>query len=140
MQWKLVEGIKNNSEMLYVAGDDDQCIYKWRGASVESFLNLGGSKEILTKSYRVPEKVFNTADKIINRIPKNKRVQKTWMPTNKKGSVDYHDDISQIKFLSGEWLVLGRDRWKLDECEQHVQDNNIVYERSKKHNPLKDKL
>ena len=115
MQWKLVEGIKNNSDMLYVAGDDDQCIYKWRGANVESFLNLEGSKEILTKSYRVPKEVFNTANKIINRIHKNKRVQKTWMPTDKKGSVDYHDDISQIKFSTGEWLVLGRDRWKLDE-------------------------
>jgi superfamily I DNA/RNA helicase len=140
MQWKLVEGIKNNSEMLYVAGDDDQCIYKWRGANVESFLNLKGSKEILTKSYRVPKEVFNTADKIINRIPKNKRVQKTWMPTDKQGSVDYHDDISQIKFSTGEWLVLGRDRWKLDEFEQHFQDHNIFYERSKKDNPLKDKF
>ena len=28
MQWKVVEGIKFNSKMLYVAGDDDQCIYK----------------------------------------------------------------------------------------------------------------
>ena len=62
------------------------------------------------------------------------------MPTDKKGLVDYHDDISQIKFSSGEWLVLGRDRWKLDEFEQHFQDNNIFYERSKKHNPLKDKF
>lgn len=40
------------------------------------FLNLEGSKEILTKSYRVPQKVFGLADKIINRIPENKRVQK----------------------------------------------------------------
>ena len=140
MQWKVVEGIKNNAEMLYVAGDDDQCIYKWRGANVESFLNLKGSKEILTQSYRVPQKVFNVADKIINRIDKKRRVQKTWMPTEKEGLVKPHFDISEINVSSGEWLILGRDRWKLDEFEQHFQDNNIFYERSKKHNPLQDKF
>ena len=62
------------------------------------------------------------------------------MPTKQEGLLDYHDDISDIKFSSGEWLVLGRDRWKLDEFEQHFQDNNIFYERSKKHNPLQDKF
>ena len=140
MQWKVVEGIKNNAEMLYVAGDDDQCIYKWRGANVESFLNLEGSQEVLKESYRVPENIFNLADAIINRIPKNKRIQKIWRPTKKQGSVKYHDDISEINVSSGEWLILGRDRWKLDEFEQHFQDNNIFYERSKKHNPLQDKF
>jgi len=140
MQWKVVEGIKNNCEALYVAGDDDQCIYKWRGASVESFLNLNGSKEILTKSYRVPQNVFDVADKIINRIPNYKRVQKTWMPTSKKGHTQCHDDISEIDVSNGEWLILARDRWKLDEFEQYFQDNNIFYERSKKHNPLQDKF
>ena len=140
MQWRVVEGIRNNSEMLYVAGDDDQCIYKWRGANVEKFLSLEGSQEVLEESYRVPENIFNLADTIINRIPKNKRIQKIWRPTKKQGSVKYHDDISEINFSNGEWLVLGRDRWKLDEFEQHFQDNNIFYERSKKHNPLQDKF
>ena len=140
MQWKVVEGIKLNSKMLYVAGDDDQCIYKWRGADVESFLNLKGTKEVLNKSYRVPINIFNFANKIINKIPKEKRIQKTWTPTNTKGSVMYHDGIDGIDLSKGEWLVLGRDRYKLDEFEQHFQDNNIYYERIKKDNPLKDKF
>tara|TARA_Y100000385_G_scaffold121459_1_gene126231 strand:- start:158 stop:1657 length:1500 start_codon:yes stop_codon:yes gene_type:complete len=140
MQWKVVEGIKLNSKMLYVAGDDDQCIYKWRGADVESFLNLKGTKEVLNKSYRVPINIFNFANKIINRIPKEKRIQKIWTPTNKRGSVMYHDGIDGIDVSKGEWLVLGRDKYKLDEFEQHFQDNNIFYERVKKHNPLQDKF
>jgi superfamily I DNA/RNA helicase len=126
--------------MLYVAGDDDQCIYKWRGADVESFLNLKGTKEVLNKSYRVPINIFNFANKIINKIPKEKRVQKTWTPTNTKGSVMYHDGIDGIDVSKGEWLVLGRDKYKLDEFEQHFQDHNIYYERIKKDNPLKNKF
>ena len=140
MQWKVVEGIKNNSEMLYVAGDDDQCIYKWRGAHVESFLDLKGTTEILKQSYRVPENIFNVANKIINRISKNKRVQKTWQPTKDKGYFAEHESIESVDVSKGEWLILGRDRWKLDEFEQYFQDNNIYYERAKKDTPIKDKF
>ena len=140
MQWKVVEGIKLNSKMLYVAGDDDQCIYKWRGADVESFLNLKGTKEVLDKSYRVPINIFNFANKIIGKIHPTRRIEKTWHPTKEKGVVKYHDAIDQIDLSEGEWLVLGRDRFKLDEFEQHFQDNNIFYERIKKHNPLTDKF
>ena len=52
----------------------------------------------------------------------------------------YHDGIDGIDVSKGEWLVLGRDKYKLDEFEQHFQDNNIFYERVKKHNPLQDKF
>ena len=86
MQWKVVEGIKNNSDMLYVAGDDDQCIYKWRGADVESFLNLKGTKEVLDKSYRVPINIFNFANKIIGKIHPTRRIGKNLVPNKRKRS------------------------------------------------------
>ena len=126
--------------LLSSCGDDDQCIYKWRGADVESFLNLKGTKEVLDKSYRVPINIFNFANKIIGKIHPTRRIQKTWYPTKERGVVKYHDAIDQIDLSEGEWLVLGRDRFKLDEFEQHFQDNNIFYERIKKHNPLTDKF
>ena len=141
MQWRLSDLIEKNSGSLYVAGDDDQCIYPWRGADVKSFLNLKGTREVLKTSWRVPQEVFNLAQKIIHKIPKNNRVQKDWKPRKEKGSITEHDDISQIQnyLKTGKWLILGRDRWRLNELEEFFKDNNIFYERAKKHNPIKDK-
>ena len=110
-------------EPLYVAGDDDQCIYPWRGADVKSFLNLKGTREVLKTSWRVPQEVFKVAQRVIRRIPKNNRVQKEWKPREEKGSFTEHDDISQIQnqLKTGKWLVLGRDRWRLNELEELVE-------------------
>tara|TARA_Y100000114_G_C11748292_1_gene322827 strand:- start:56 stop:1552 length:1497 start_codon:yes stop_codon:yes gene_type:complete len=129
MQWKVVEKIRDNCEILYIAGDDDQCIYKWRGADVTSFLNFPGDRRTLQQSYRVPKKIFDVANKIISRIPNNKRVKKNWMPTEDEGSVDYHYDLEEIDISKGKWLILARDRWKLDEYEAYFKDNNIYFER-----------
>ena len=69
MQWKVSNKIENNAS-LYVAGDDDQCIYKWRGADVKSFLNLKGTKKYLKQSWRVPQEIFKVADRIIQQNTK----------------------------------------------------------------------
>ena len=141
VQWQLGGLIEKNSGSLYVAGDDDQCIYPWRGADVKSFLNLKGTREVLKTSWRVPQEVFNLAQKIIHRIPKNNRIEKDWKPKKENGSVTEHYDISELqsKLKTGEWLILGRDRWKLNELEEFFKDNNIYYERAKKNNPIQDK-
>ena len=140
MQWKVVEKIKNNCEILFVAGDDDQCIYKWRGANVTCFLNLKGKREVLKKSYRVPKQIFKLAKKIINRIPKGNRVEKEWTPNSEEGFFRHYNGLDEIKSMSqGQWLILGADRWKLDAFETYLKENNIFYERAKKSNPIKDK-
>jgi superfamily I DNA/RNA helicase len=139
MQWKVVDKIKKNCEILFVAGDDDQCIYKWRGANVTCFLNLDGTREVLKKSYRVPKKIFNLANKIITRIPKSNRVQKQWTPNSEEGFIQSHYGIEEIDLSQGEWLILGADRWKLDAFETYLKENNIFHERAKRSNPIKDK-
>ena len=139
MQWKVVEKIRDNCDILFVAGDDDQCIYKWRGASVTCFLNLKGNRTVLDKSYRIPKKIFNFANKIINRIPNKRRVEKKWTPTSEEGLVCSHFGIEDIDLSQGEWLILGADRWKLDAYENYLKENNIYHERAKKDNPIKDK-
>ena len=70
IQWKLVRRIEESATDSFIAGDDDQGIYKWNGAHVNTFINLEGTREILEQSYRVPQKPFALANKIINKVKK----------------------------------------------------------------------
>jgi superfamily I DNA/RNA helicase len=56
-QWKLVRALAEKADRTFVAGDDDQAVYTWSGADVESFLSCEGEVKILEQSYRVPAKV-----------------------------------------------------------------------------------
>ena len=39
-QWKVIERINEYCKFRYIAGDDDQAIYRWAGADVKRFLNI----------------------------------------------------------------------------------------------------
>ena len=43
--------IEESSTDSFIAGDDDQGIYKWNGAHVNTFINLEGTREILEQSH-----------------------------------------------------------------------------------------
>ena len=47
IQWRLVNKIEEASTDSFIAGDDDQGIYKWNGAHVDTFINLEGTRRIL---------------------------------------------------------------------------------------------
>jgi len=47
MQWDMVKTIWNKTANNYIAGDDDQAIFKWAGADVDSFIALMESLLIL---------------------------------------------------------------------------------------------
>ena len=40
MQWDMTKTIWNKTEDTFIAGDDDQAIFKWAGADVDSFIAL----------------------------------------------------------------------------------------------------
>ena len=73
LQWKLVQKLIEHSEDVYIAGDDDQAIFRWAGADVEHFRNLNGHIEVLKQSYRVPRAVHELSQVIVNRIEKRRQ-------------------------------------------------------------------
>jgi superfamily I DNA/RNA helicase len=93
LQWTMVWQLARYVKRLYIAGDDDQTIFTWAGAS-ERFIHMAGSVRYLQQSYRVPRKVYDLAIRIISQICD--RRDKQWAPRDALGSYSTIEGISQL--------------------------------------------
>lgn len=130
LQWKCVHKLAKDVEDVYIAGDDDQAIYKWAGADPDHFINLAGKEIYLEQSYRVPRKVHDVALNIVKRI-RNRR-HKTWIPREEEGSVTYHNSFEHIDISDGDWLFLARNNYLLNNVEQHLRTNGYFFTKNNK--------
>ena len=80
IQYEFVKLIAGENPNLTVVGDNDQSIYKWRGADINNILNFHkdfpGAKIVkLEQNYRSTQKILDVANKVIenndSRIDKN---------------------------------------------------------------------
>ena len=102
LQWEVVQKIIKHVPDVYVAGDDDQAIYKWAGADVDTFLNLEGQTVVLDKSYRIPSTVHTIATDISSRIQNRK--ENVFTPRDFKGSVQHMFSLEDVDMDQGNWL------------------------------------
>lgn len=89
MQLSLIRKWGNRAEYFIVAGDDDQTIYSFTGASPEAILDPDipdDHKIILKQSYRVPRAVHAIADAMIRRV--TRRQEKVYLPRPEDGGVE----------------------------------------------------
>ena len=135
LQWAMVEHFAETSQRLYLAGDDDQAIYRWLGADVERFIEYPAEEIVLPKSYRVKKEVQAFAQQIIG-VTKN-RIQKTWDPQEENGVVKYHQTIDSIDLSKNNWLLLGRDKFILNKLEEACRDQGLWYEKQEYKNIVK---
>lgn len=130
LQWRVVDKTvrMSGAQQVFVAGDDDQAIFRWAGADTDRFLSLQGTREVLNQSYRVPKSVHKLALRITKRI--STRQEKRWKPTNHEGLVSYHADATDVDYSQGDWLIMARDNYLLTETVEHLKDNGIPYIRN----------
>ena len=126
MQWVMAKAIWNKSTDSFIAGDDDQAIFRWAGADVDSFIAQEGQMLPLQQSFRIPAKVHGLAMGIINKI--RNRIDKSWNPKLHQGSLSRYDDFEQLDMSSGEWLVLARTKYMLDQLEPTLYLNGFHYQ------------
>lgn len=126
LQWRMIrEVLVPKSNVVYYAGDDDQCIYSWMGVEVGDFMNSSEDVQVLDKSYRLPKPVYQVAQRIIHRVAI--RQDKTWSPNDHEGSVRFHHDVFNVDLREGEWLVLGRTNHIVNKVAADLKDRGFLF-------------
>lgn len=127
LQWKLVMLLSDRAQQTYVAGDDDQAIYVWSGADVDTFLSTAGEVIVLNRSYRIPAAVHRIAERVVHRI-KN-RQEKHWSPREEEGEVKYYNSFLDVDVTQGEWLIMASTNYMLNDIHTWLQSQGLLFER-----------
>lgn len=126
LQWDVVRKLSRQARRLVIAGDDDQAIYRWAGADVETLVGMQGSVQVLSQSWRVPRAIQNVAAGIVSRI--QHRREKIWSPRDDEGSVSWLPHVDAVDLSKADILVLGRNRYTLREFERTIRSHGYLYE------------
>ena len=110
IQWSMIKKIEEETQCdVWIAGDDDQAIFGWAGADVNSFIKWKSREILLSQSERVPRLIQQAALNIIQRIYFN-RIPKDYLPKDTKGNIYQRYKLNDIDMTKGDWLILTRTK------------------------------
>jgi superfamily I DNA/RNA helicase len=104
MQLTLIRKWGRRAEYFIVAGDDDQTIYSFTGATPEAMLDPEiplDHKIILKQSYRVPQSVHRLANGLIQQV--TRRQEKEYLARSEAGGVER---LTRGSYGSPEYFIL----------------------------------
>lgn len=137
LQWRAVHRASAVASVQYVAGDDDQAIYRWAGADVSTLTDLEGARVVLDHSYRLPRRVHELSQKIARRI--KGRVPKDFTARDEEGLIERvpaHTALPVEQLLiqgddtTPPWLFLVRNRFQMPTIAEWLFENGVVYTQS----------
>ena len=124
-QWHVIERAFGHVPDLIVAGDDDQGVYSWAGASSTALLEFSGEKEVIAQSHRLPRAVWELAQGVARGI--ERRYQKDFLPADREGLVEWLSRPEEVDLETGKWLLLARTRRQLGELTALARDQGVIY-------------
>ena len=128
IQWTMINKIEKDTGCdVFVAGDDDQAIFGWAGADVDSFINYNAEEIPLKQSERVPSIIQKTALNVINRIQEN-RIDKEYFPKSETGQILERYRLSDIDMSTGDWLILTRTKSLLKSVPTYLKKKGLFFE------------
>ncbi len=126
LQWAVVRKVAEKAKKIYVAGDDDQAIYKWAGADVDYLISNSKNAMVLKQSYRVPSSVHEVASRCIGQV--RSRIHKEWTPRKDEGVVRWEPTIELVNMEKGDWLVLARTNYLLEDVDEYCRNEGWFFE------------
>ena len=130
IQWDMVRSLWANANKTYIAGDDDQAIFKWAGADVDHFIALKeevNDIKVLDQSYRIPGgPIHELSQKIISKV--QNRFDKDYKPRTEHGILKRYSDITQVDMSKGNWLVLSSANHFLDQVKEVCELRGWYYQ------------
>jgi len=127
IQWSMIKKIEEETKCdVWIAGDDDQAIFGWAGADVNSFIKWQSRNIALTKSERVPSLIQDKALRIIQRIPFN-RIPKDYLPRDIPGNIYQRYKINDIDMTTGDWLILARTKALLKSIPPFLKRKGLYF-------------
>ena len=139
-QFKFVSLLASRYKNLCVVGDDDQSIYKFRGANIHNILNFedafpGATVIKLEQNYRSTQNILNAANNVIaNNIG---RKQKTLWTDNGDGEkvhfTTYDDAYAESYGVASTISTKVTDGWNYNDCA-------ILYRTNAQSRALEEKL
>ena len=128
IQWSVINKIEKETGCdVWVAGDDDQAVFGWAGADVNSFINWKAEEIPLKQSERVPTEIQQKALSIINRV-EGKRISKDYLPKKEKGEIYQRYKLSDIDLTKGDWLILTRTNYLLKSILPFLKRKGFFFE------------
>ena len=108
LQYKLVYMLASVHRNLCVVGDDDQCIYQWRGADIRNILefekDFPGAKVIkLEENYRSSAHILSGAHSVISNN-RGRKAKKLWTRAEEGEKIEYYrasDDREEARYIAG---------------------------------------
>ena len=142
LQWKMVKKLWTKASKSYIAGDDDQAIFKWAGADVDTFIALKDEVDYvdtLDQSYRIPGgPIHDLSQKIIRNV--SNRYEKDYLPRQEMGDLTRYSDVTQVDMSQGEWLVLSTANYFLDDIKDLCELQGWYYSHKHKNSIKLDLL
>ena len=142
LQWRMVRTLWKKANKTYIAGDDDQAIFRWAGADVDTFIALKEEVDYvdtLNQSYRIPGgPIHELSQKIIRNV--TNRFDKEYTPRQEMGDLTRYTDVTQVDMSQGEWLVLSSANYFLDDIKELCELQGWYYAHKSKNSVKVDLL
>ena len=128
VQFELVRLLASGSRNLCVVGDDDQSIYKFRGANIKNILNFEKVFEYekvikLEQNYRSTGNILNAANAVISHNV-GRKDKTLWTDNEEGGKINFRQ--FDTAYDEAEYIV-GDIKERVNKGEYAYNDNAILY-------------